>query len=204
MGICGSKRRANPGEAAANDRSRRIDRAAQQDYKKETEIAKLLLLGAGESGKSTVLKQLRMLYGTEYSEIEKIAFKESIYHNIVDTVEALCLAAKQIRPDEDIYLTPQFMKICPQNTSPIYFREYPELDNQYFLAVDVLWKSEVFKSVWEKRHQSPYIVIESTAYFLDKLNEVTSPTYKPSAQDIIFLRVRTTGIREEKLQIDGR
>jgi guanine nucleotide-binding protein G(i) subunit alpha len=51
----------------------------------ENKDLKLLLLGSGESGKSTIHKQIKMLYNEGYhnnkKEIE--AFKNSIYSNII-------------------------------------------------------------------------------------------------------------------------
>ena len=44
---------------------------------------KLLLLGAGESGKSTFLKQMRILHGEGYGKEDLLKFRPVVYSNIV-------------------------------------------------------------------------------------------------------------------------
>ena len=44
---------------------------------------KLLLLGAGESGKSTFLKQMRILHGKGYDEAALLEYRSVVYSNIV-------------------------------------------------------------------------------------------------------------------------
>ena len=44
---------------------------------------KLLLLGAGESGKSTFLKQMRILHGKGYKEQDLLDYRSTVYGNIV-------------------------------------------------------------------------------------------------------------------------
>ena len=51
---------------------------------------KLLLLGAGESGKSTIFKQLRLLYGADQTERELLAYKTAIRSNTVAVARKLC------------------------------------------------------------------------------------------------------------------
>lgn len=73
--------------------SRAIDQQNQRDYEKEKVALKLLLLGPGESGKSTVLKQMHFIYGAGFSERKRDAFKEQIFDNVF---ESICTLVAQV------------------------------------------------------------------------------------------------------------
>jgi guanine nucleotide-binding protein G(i) subunit alpha len=46
----------------------------------------MLLLGAGESGKSTVLKQMKLIHEGSYTDKERENYKEIIYSNTVQSM----------------------------------------------------------------------------------------------------------------------
>jgi len=46
----------------------------------------MLLLGAGESGKSTILKQMKLVYEGSYTDKERENYKEIIYSNTVQSM----------------------------------------------------------------------------------------------------------------------
>ncbi len=83
-------------------RSRRIGRELRADFSRESKIVKLLLLGAGESGKSTVVKQMKLLYqvnkrqGVGFTAEEKSEAVVAIYDNILDSMVALLDALEQL------------------------------------------------------------------------------------------------------------
>eukprot|EP00957_Ditylum_brightwellii_P190341 14488759-Ditylum_brightwellii.AAC.1 len=69
MGACLSGE--SPEDKAAKKASREIEKLMNDAYMIESEKVKLLLLGAGESGKSTIFKQMRVLFGAPLTEEEK-------------------------------------------------------------------------------------------------------------------------------------
>ena len=50
---------------------------------------KLLLLGTGEAGKSTFVKQMKILHGIGFTEKERDAFKQDVLNNVVDGLRTL-------------------------------------------------------------------------------------------------------------------
>ena len=70
-----------------------IEIDTRQDNRKQEEIHKLLLLGAGQSGKSTVFKQMISLYGEGFPEAERKSYKTIINGNVVASMQVLIAQA---------------------------------------------------------------------------------------------------------------
>jgi len=71
---------------------RELDRAKQQEEGK----VKLLLLGSGESGKSTIFKQMRILYGSPRSEDDLRFYGVVVRSNVVVAMRKLCTHLKNL------------------------------------------------------------------------------------------------------------
>lgn len=57
---------------------------------------KLLLLGTGESGKSTFIKQMKIIHGNGFSDDDKKHGLKYIYQNILTSVQNLINAMQQV------------------------------------------------------------------------------------------------------------
>ena len=220
-------------------RSRAIQKNNEDDYDRDRNKVKLLLLGAGESGKSTVFKQMRQLYGDKYTTDELAQFRLFIHQNVIQTIEDLCdIARKEIEagtfPDDPIIHSTEFRSTAPENgqSDMRNFRRFPDLTLQRAQAVDRLWKSPLFQSIWHYilhgEGRKRYQIIESAKGFLDRVEELSNPLWIPEEQgnipmmfdvspsfsltltincifgcnqDILHCRVRTSGIREERLLV---
>jgi len=77
-------------------RSRKIDRDLKKEERLIRRQVKLLLLGAGESGKSTFLKQMRIIHNINYDVTSQLEFRKIIYQNIIKGMKVLVDAQKKL------------------------------------------------------------------------------------------------------------
>jgi len=77
--------------------SRAIDRQLEKDKAQYRRTVKILLLGSGESGKSTFLKQMRIIHGSNFVAEELKQFKLVIYGNVVKGMKVLIDARDKLR-----------------------------------------------------------------------------------------------------------
>ena len=76
-------------EKTSRQHSKYIDRQLAKEKIQFKRTVKILLLGSGESGKSTFLKQMRIIHGNDYDEEASKEFKTVIYGNIVKGMKVL-------------------------------------------------------------------------------------------------------------------
>ena len=74
----------------------------------DAQAIKILLLGTGESGKSTLFKQMKILHLSGFSDEEKSAYKPLILDNTLDSILSLC----QIVVDLDIPFSDPTKSVC--------------------------------------------------------------------------------------------
>lgn len=60
-----------------------------------------MCLGSGESGKSTIVKQMKIIHQNGYSVEELAMYRLTIYKNLVDCAKALVLALRQFDIDPE-------------------------------------------------------------------------------------------------------
>ena len=98
MGGCLS----SPEDRAATRASRNIERMMGEQNRVETEKVKLLLLGAGESGKSTIFKQMRILFGAPLTEEEKSQITPVVYINTITSMKILVTETTNLGYQEEV------------------------------------------------------------------------------------------------------
>ena len=87
MGLCGST-------SLEAQLSREIDRNLRKSRVEHSERIKLLLLGAGGSGKSTVMRQFKMLFGRGFTDDERLVVRGEIRKNVVHGLQTLVQATR--------------------------------------------------------------------------------------------------------------
>ncbi|KAI9353598.1 guanine nucleotide binding protein, alpha subunit [Obelidium mucronatum] len=75
--------------------SKQLDQERKQIEKER--LVKLLLLGAGESGKSTILKQMTLIYGSGFSDEQVRIFREAMHMNLLISMGTLIKAMDTLK-----------------------------------------------------------------------------------------------------------
>ena len=99
-GICGSSPDIDEHE---KKRSAELDAEQQRKRLEEQSVFKLLLLGAGESGKSTLFKQMFLIYGTGFTEEELMSYRPTIFGNILDSMKMMIQKAAEFAKVDESY-----------------------------------------------------------------------------------------------------
>lgn len=68
---------------------------------RDDKVKKLLLLGAGGSGKSTFFKQLQNIHGKGFNDNERLSFKNHIFHQCIMEMKKLISIAQELSEEAD-------------------------------------------------------------------------------------------------------
>ena len=82
--------------------SKEIEKLMNKQFEMDNSKVKLLLLGAGESGKSTIFKQMRVLFGAPLTEDEKQKITPVVYNNTITSMKILCSETKNMGYDGEV------------------------------------------------------------------------------------------------------
>jgi len=152
---------------------------------------KILILGAGESGKSTVVKQLRLVHSAKIPQAQLIEDGNNLHQNIIDCFGAICQAANRFKipleNDED----EKTVSAMSRYTGP---RIPPELA----AALMHLYQNVKFQEVYARRAE--FWVLDAFGYYMKNFDRMMAPDFLPTEEDSLMARVRTTGIVVSELE----
>ncbi|XP_008432828.1 guanine nucleotide-binding protein G(olf) subunit alpha isoform X1 [Poecilia reticulata] len=185
-------------EKEAKKVSKNIDRALRELKREYKQTHRLLLLGAGESGKSTIVKQMRILHVNGFNAEEKKQKIQDIRKNVKDAIVTIVSAMSTLIPPVPIANPEnQFRIEYIKSIAPLSDFDYPQ---EFFDHAKKLWDDEGVKACFERSNE--YQLIDCAQYFLDRIDSVRQSDYTPTDQDLLRCRVLTSGIFETRFQVD--
>lgn len=155
-----------------------------------------MLLGAGESGKSTIVKQMKIIHMEGYSKEELEEYAEIVRLNVVQCMRQLLEGVIRL----DLTLSSEANRKLADTHFPDDLLD-DEWDASKGEAIKTLWSDSTIQAVYARR--SEIQLNDSTAYFLDQIDTLMAPAYLPTVSDVLRTRVITTGIVETSFNYGG-
>ncbi|XP_035512426.1 guanine nucleotide-binding protein G(i) subunit alpha-like isoform X1 [Morone saxatilis] len=178
-------------DKAAVERSKMIDKNLREDREKSSREVKLLLLGAGESGKSTIVKQMKIIHEDGYSEEECKQYKVVVYSNTIQSIMAIIRAMGQLKIDfGDAARADDARQLFALASSA----EEGVLPAELATVIQRLWRDSGVQTCFDRSRE--YQLNDSAAYYLNDLDRICQPNYVPTQQDVLRTHIKTTGIVE--------
>ncbi|XP_003224745.1 guanine nucleotide-binding protein subunit alpha-13 isoform X5 [Anolis carolinensis] len=203
LSVCFPSCLLNSSEAEQQRKSKEIDKCLYREKTYVKRLVKILLLGAGESGKSTFLKQMRIIHGEDWDRSAREDFRATIYSNVLKGVRVLVDAREKLHipwgnPANQTN-GDKLMAFDTRSGVAVQGMVETEVFLQYLPAIRSLWTDSGIQHAYDRRRE--FQLGESIKYFLDNLDKLGEPDYLPSQQDILLARRPTKGIHEYDFQI---
>uniref|UniRef100_A0A8C7H5R9 Guanine nucleotide-binding protein subunit alpha n=1 Tax=Oncorhynchus kisutch TaxID=8019 RepID=A0A8C7H5R9_ONCKI len=189
-----------------------IDKQLRRDKRDARRELKLLLLGTGESGKSTFIKQMRIIHGTGYTDEDKRGFTKLVYQNIFTSMQSMIRASETLKIQ---------YKYEQNKSNALLVREVDvekvcSFEQPYISAIKMLWTDPGIQEAYDRRlyfwdthtiggiccHASLSLSLSFLSLFLpissylSDLDRIAEPNFLPTQQDVLRVRIPTTGIIE--------
>jgi GTPase SAR1 family protein len=155
---------------------------------------KLLLLGGGESGKSTIAKQMKIIHLNGFTEEERKTYKDIIHSNVIMSMRALVLAAERL----GVEILPENKERAAVFTTNSILAEQ-ELTPKIGEHVKALWKDENIQKLLERSNE--FQLNDSATYYFNEIDRLIGD-FTPTEQDVLRARAKTTGITEIEFDIE--
>lgn len=153
----------------------------------KSSIQKVVILGASESGKSTVLKAINFHLAAPASYF-LCGFREIIWSNVVHSTRSVLEAMKSLQiPLQDPRLECYSQLIFHQ---PSTFDSAPK--SNVARAIELLWNDVGFQRTYQQRSQ--YHLLDVAGYFARDVARLVSTEYQPTKQDVIYASLPTKGV----------
>jgi len=230
-----------------DDNTKMINSKLRSEERDERGDIKLLFLGPGGSGKSTIFKQLQYCHGKGFGRtdsellVDHIHFQtvyqmqECIEHYLSSTEhDFLSVAGSQSDDDSKVAGTsdttttdtngtptprtdagtPTPNQTLTQIVNDEKLQSYIDTVKEYRTpnelspaiaeAIKYIWQNDPrLKDIFIKDHRKK-VLDETTEFFWNDIDRISSPDYLPTKQDIINVRYRTTGMIDKRFAIKDR
>ncbi|KAJ3445234.1 guanine nucleotide-binding protein subunit alpha [Anaeramoeba flamelloides] len=168
-------------------KTKEIEEMMKKENGEDSKTVNLLILGTGESGKSTFLKQLMILYKGGFKQNDNELYKKAIRTNLIRHMKILIEAIG----DLDIEVKSETQEIIRKFVPKSYFSE-EDLSPKVVEQIKTMWNDPGFKEAFRRRIE--FQLPDTANYYFDNCEKISENDFVPSERDILLCRIPTTGV----------
>ncbi|NP_001158555.1 Guanine nucleotide-binding protein alpha-13 subunit [Oncorhynchus mykiss] len=138
-------------------KSKAIDKSISRDKTYVKRLVKILLLGAGESGKSTFLKQMRIIHGQDFDQQAREEFRAIIYSNVIKGVRVLVDAREKLQipwgsSDNQVH-GDNVMSFDTRSSMMVHGQVETSVFLKYLPSIQALWADVAIQHAYDRRRE---------------------------------------------------
>jgi len=126
-----------------------IERQLRKDKRDARRELKLLLLGTGESGKSTFIKQMRIIHGAGYTEDDRRGFIKLVFQNIFMAMQTMIRAMELLKIQ---YEHPESADKA-ETVRSVDYETVTTFESPYVEAIKDLWNDSGITECYDRRRE---------------------------------------------------
>ncbi|KAJ7117096.1 heterotrimeric G-protein alpha subunit, GPA3-like protein [Mycena epipterygia] len=163
-------------------RSDAIDKQITEDSKRYKKECKILLLGSGESGKSTIVKQMKIIHQAGFDDRERAEYRTIIYKNVLDSAGTLARVVRRLG--------------APTPAADVLAQTHAVLTPALADAILHVARAPAVERLLDE-HPAEFYLMDRCSFFAS-IHRIAAPTYVPSEEDVLRARAKSTAIIETR------
>merc|ERR1712137_1387148 len=136
MGNCLGGKNPYSGTKGEQAQSSKIDEFLRKERRDLEHEVKLLLLGAGESGKSTITKQMKIIHLKGFTDEERLSYKDIIHSNVIMAMRAIINATEKLGVNNIAPENKDLAEIFTTNEILFEQKVTPEIADYFISSID--------------------------------------------------------------------
>jgi hypothetical protein len=141
------------------------------------------------SGKSTIIKMLRLIFRGKQSEDERKTFINALHNNTIQCAQVL---VKNATEKFEMKFDDPDAAAAAARVMRLDLEQDCALTEEAAADIALLWKNPVIQATYERRAE--FWLLDSVKYYFDNLERFVEHGYVPSEEDTVMARTRTTGL----------
>ncbi|XP_066474221.1 guanine nucleotide-binding protein subunit alpha-14 [Tiliqua scincoides] len=140
---------------------------------------------------------MRIIHGSGYTEEDRKGFTVLVYQNIFTAMQSLVRAMDALH----IQYSSEQNKETSQMIAKVEVDKVRTLEREHVEAIKKLWEDPGIQECYSRRRE--YQLTDSAKYYLSDIDRIAMSSFVPTEQDILRVRVPTTGIIEYPFDLEN-